>query len=41
MRIVRWIKSLFIKVEVDEVDYDYEELPLHVKQFMKKDLRKP
>jgi len=41
MKIVRWIKSLFVKVEEDEVDYEYEELPQHVKEFMEKDLRKP
>tara|TARA_R110001592_G_scaffold54703_1_gene167466 strand:+ start:388 stop:513 length:126 start_codon:yes stop_codon:yes gene_type:complete len=38
MRIVRWIKSLFVKVEVDEVDYEYEQLPPHVKEFMEKRL---
>ena len=41
MRIVRWIRSLFIRVEVDKIDYEYEQLPPHVKQFMEKDLRKP
>jgi hypothetical protein len=38
MRIVRWIKSLFVKVEVDEVDYEHEQLPPHVKEFMEKRL---
>ena len=38
MRIVRWIRSLFIKVEVDEIDYEYEQLPPHVKEFMEKRL---
>jgi len=40
-RLINWIRSLFIKVEVDEVDYEYEELPQHVKDFMEKDIRKP
>jgi len=40
-RLINWIKSLFVKEEVDEVDYEYEELPPHVKEFMEKDLRKP
>jgi hypothetical protein len=35
MRIVRWIKSLFIKQQPDDIDYDYEDLPSHVKEFMK------
>ena len=40
-RLINWIKSLFIKVEVDEVDYEYEELPQHVKEFMKKEQPDP
>jgi len=40
-RLINWIKSLFVKEEVDEVDYEYEELPQHVKEFIEKDLRKP
>ena len=40
-RLINWIKSLFVKEEVEEVDYEYEELPQHVKEFIEKDLRKP
>ncbi len=36
-RIIIWFKKLFgFYNEVEEIDYDLEELPPHVKNFMKK-----
>jgi len=40
-RLINWIRSLFIKVEVEEIEYDNEELPPHVKEFMKKEQPDP
>ena len=36
-RLINWIKRLFgYHNQHVEIDYDYEELPPHVKEFMKK-----
>ena len=38
-RLINWIKRLFgYHEDVDEVNYDHEELPQHVKEFMEKRL---
>ena len=41
-RFINWIKRMLGYTDpFEEIDYDEEELPPHVKEFMRKDLRKP
>lgn len=36
MRIVLWIRKLFGYIEPEDIDFGDEQLPDHVKEFMKK-----
>ena len=41
-RLINWIKRLFgYHNDIEEIEYDNEELPPHVKEFMKKEQPDP